>query len=756
MREQRCGVAMGVARPSVVTRRYHSYSYSYGCTIRGAMQTGDVRERAASVVRLLETYRALSASLVKGFFIHDHWSKLPPSWRPCLDALTMADLAQLLESAEPPRDAARSWPLSLRAFFAAVHALRLPGQLDRRGGATDAPGGASFVTSRGRCKEEQLLATALRESVKPKKMHEVVHLSALTDRVTRAAGCSQVVDVGSGLGYLSRTLAFEFGWPVVAVEGKEAYVAAASRIDSSVGQKMRKMRARAGAAAEHTAPAAGSLRHVAARLAPTTSADEFWRVLAEAKDPFAKEAVVATEATVATGAVEATAAMGAPSTSVRGEVIGAEAAAANADTERAEAAAGRTAAGNAVAAEAAAVVSDSEPLPIVGIERLPGSSAPLPSSGLPRMSHPLSSSSLVGLHTCGDLAPTMLRVFHHAGEAVGAIVSVGCCYMHVSECGCPLTGRGGTEQSGWPEGALSRDTLSPEGALLSRDTLSLRAAESPQEAEAAAPDAAASRIPPSAVASPDAPDASATSDAPIVPAAAPIAAHATSDAPIVPAAAPIAAHIAAPTAGAMATVEAAEAFGFPMSVHVRSLDVFMGYHLREHACHSLNAYAQRLRRCVGEGATSAEASLQLHGRRAILELLLARFSPGRQCANVGGLKNAAGLPFEAYVALCFQRLKLPPIPASVWDASLRAEVAPMLRQWNRVVVFYVMRLLLAPLWEVRNSTAARQPHAGHTPARAGAPPKHSPSHSYQRELEHRPSIALRIHISRGQGSTNPP
>ena len=193
-----------------------------------------------------------------------------------------------------------------------------------------------------------------------------------------------------------------------------------------------------------------------------------------------------------------------------------------------------------------------------------------------------------------------------------------------------------------------------------------------------------------------------------------------------------------------------------MSVHVRSLDVFMGYHLREHACHSLNAYAQRLRRCVGEGATSAEASLQLHGRRAILELLLARFSPGRQCANVGGLKNAAGLPFEAYVALCFQRLKLPPIPASVWDASLRAEVAPMLRQWNRVVVFYVMRLLLAPLWEVRNSTAARQPHAGHTPARAGAPPKHSPSHSYQRELEHRPSIALRIHISRGQGSTNPP
>jgi len=40
---------------------------------------------------------------------------------------------------------------------------------------------------------------------------------------------------------------------------------------------------------------------------------------------------------------------------------------------------------------------------------------------------------LVGLHTCGDLASTTLRVFHSAEEAVGAVVSVGCCYMHLTE-----------------------------------------------------------------------------------------------------------------------------------------------------------------------------------------------------------------------------------------------------------------------------------------------------------------------------------
>ena len=42
-------------------------------------------------------------------------------------------------------------------------------------------------------------------------------------------------------------------------------------------------------------------------------------------------------------------------------------------------------------------------------------------------------SVLVGLHTCGDLAPTMIRVFLHAGRAVSGLVSVGCCYTKLSE-----------------------------------------------------------------------------------------------------------------------------------------------------------------------------------------------------------------------------------------------------------------------------------------------------------------------------------
>ena len=38
---------------------------------------------------------------------------------------------------------------------------------------------------------------------------------------------------------------------------------------------------------------------------------------------------------------------------------------------------------------------------------------------------------LVGLHTCGDLSPTMLRMFTSCSRIIG-LVSVGCCYMKLT------------------------------------------------------------------------------------------------------------------------------------------------------------------------------------------------------------------------------------------------------------------------------------------------------------------------------------
>ena len=180
-------------------------------------------DRAAELKEFLEAHRALAAGLVKNFFVEDHWHQLvPASWRPHLDALSLGDLGVILQTPhEPPSSNSGVWPLSLMAFLACAHSLRLPGQMAPRGStvaaeATDTkhssesskPAQEELRWKRsGRCAEEAHITTALRESVKPKKMHEIVQLSALTNTVARATECDQIVDVGSGLGYLRCILA---------------------------------------------------------------------------------------------------------------------------------------------------------------------------------------------------------------------------------------------------------------------------------------------------------------------------------------------------------------------------------------------------------------------------------------------------------------------------------------------------------------------------------------------------------------------
>ena len=63
---------------------------------------------------------------------------------------------------------------------------------------------------------------------------------------------------------------------------------------------------------------------------------------------------------------------------------------------------------------------------------------------------------LVGLHTCGDLGPTMFRVFSQCDQMVG-LASVGCCYMKLT-CSSP-----GLSQDG--EGTLLQEPCSQDTGL---------------------------------------------------------------------------------------------------------------------------------------------------------------------------------------------------------------------------------------------------------------------------------------------------
>jgi hypothetical protein len=177
--------------------------------------TDPSQRHAQQLATFLSLYRPLVDGLVKEFFIDGYWTNLPASWRAPLDALSFQDLADLLMRPTCSAPAGVVWPLSLLAFMATVHALRLPGQFEARGGteelpdeatndlaasmaglnASDAdlrgPTGASWANNQrksadGRCAEEQYIGIDLRLAVKPKKMHEIIHLVSLTLTLTLA------------------------------------------------------------------------------------------------------------------------------------------------------------------------------------------------------------------------------------------------------------------------------------------------------------------------------------------------------------------------------------------------------------------------------------------------------------------------------------------------------------------------------------------------------------------------------------------
>ncbi|XP_008851620.1 protein RRNAD1 isoform X2 [Nannospalax galili] len=126
---------------------------------------------------------------------------------------------------------------------------------------------------------------------------------------------------------------------------------------------------------------------------------------------------------------------------------------------------------------------------------------------------------------------------------------------------------------------------------------------------------------------------------------------------------------------------------YPLSQWVAGLPSHeLPYRLREGACHALEEYAERLQK-AGPG-------LQTHCFRAALETVIRNACPELRRPGVQGIPRVNELKIEEYVQQGLQRVGLDPqLPLNL--AALRAQQA----QENRVVAFFSLALLLAPLVE---------------------------------------------------------
>ncbi|TKS82582.1 Protein RRNAD1 [Collichthys lucidus] len=128
-------------------------------------------------------------------------------------------------------------------------------------------------------------------------------------------------------------------------------------------------------------------------------------------------------------------------------------------------------------------------------------------------------------------------------------------------------------------------------------------------------------------------------------------------------------------------------FGYPMSSWVRGLPGHqLSYKAREGACHAVEDYVRRLR--------EESELLRTHCYRAMLETFVRDTRPDLRRAGIQTIKKAHLLPFTEYARLGLARVGLPPeLPLDL------DRVEAMLKQQGRVVVYFSLALLLAPVVE---------------------------------------------------------
>ncbi|NXD88859.1 RRNAD protein, partial [Halcyon senegalensis] len=128
--------------------------------------------------------------------------------------------------------------------------------------------------------------------------------------------------------------------------------------------------------------------------------------------------------------------------------------------------------------------------------------------------------------------------------------------------------------------------------------------------------------------------------------------------------------------------------GYPLSSWVATLPGHqLSYRARETACHALEDYEGRLR--TGSG------TLRAHGYRAVLESLIRAADPGRKRPGVQTVKKVHDLSFSQYARLGLPRVGLDPATIPLDTEAVGA----MLEQQHKVVAFFSLALLLAPLVE---------------------------------------------------------
>ncbi|XP_037357077.1 methyltransferase-like protein 25B isoform X4 [Talpa occidentalis] len=223
-----------------------------GVSARG-LSHEERRRLAVNLTRVLALYRSILDAYIIEFFTDNLWGTLPCSWQEALDGLNPPQLATLLLGMPGEGEVVRYrsvWPLALLALKSTASALAF----------TRKPGFRTPSEFQENPSQSSRLTAPFRKHVRPKKQHEIRRLGELVKKLSELTGCTQIVDVGSGQGHLSRFMSLGLGLMVKSIEGDQRLVERAQHLDRELLQALEKEEKRnpqiraAGATASGTGP----------------------------------------------------------------------------------------------------------------------------------------------------------------------------------------------------------------------------------------------------------------------------------------------------------------------------------------------------------------------------------------------------------------------------------------------------------------------------------------------------------------------
>ncbi|XP_064627763.1 probable methyltransferase-like protein 25 [Lineus longissimus] len=292
-------------------------------------------------------------------------------------------------------------------------------------------------------------AVSIHHYMSKKKCHEVDIMAEICARLARYMDINEVVDVGSGKGYLSSRMALMYGLKVIGVDASQSFTNSANKRNENLGKRWDEFVKTAKAkVTENENQSPKCLRSVG-DFASSSACDQD---IGCDKNPHSGSRDTSEDKKIAVGVTEISDKMehlnATPSmdhgAKNQPKIIDSDGLL---DKMSSGCECGETGGDPSLCAfckdmllsrrdipENSGACSETRPGVYIPLTQFIDSKTDLKSLVKEHLGSSAGNGQvlLTGLHTCGNLAPSMLRIFSE-NDAVGSICNVGCCYQHVEE-----------------------------------------------------------------------------------------------------------------------------------------------------------------------------------------------------------------------------------------------------------------------------------------------------------------------------------